>query len=86
MCGWAAFLTRRKPAPYKRSPPALFYIIVNALLPVGSERACRADAAHSLADDLVVERRAEPVTFVVHRTVRSYAEACRRPRAFRLPR
>ena len=66
-----------KIAPYIRLPPSFLHILVDAALPIGAERPGGADAAHRLADDLVVQRRASHVALVVHRAVRANAEARR---------
>ena len=66
-----------KIAPYIRLPPPFLYVLVDAALPVGAERPGGADAAHRLADDLVIQRRASLVALVVHRAVSTDAEACR---------
>ena len=61
---------------YLSSSP-LLHIFVDAALPVGAEGAGGADAAHGLADDLVVQGRTGLVALVVHRTVSADAEAGR---------
>lgn len=66
-----------KIAPYILSSPTSLHVFVDAALPVGAKRPGGADTAHRLADDLVIQRRANLVALVVHRAVRADAEACR---------
>ena len=66
-----------KIAPYILSSPTSLHVFVDTALPVSTERSGGADAAHGLADDLVIQRRAHLVALVVHRTVSTNAEASR---------
>lgn len=66
-----------KIAPYILSSPTSLHVLVDTALPVSTERSGGADTARSLADDLVIQRRARLVALVVHRAVRTDAEACR---------
>ena len=66
-----------KIAPYILSSPTSLHVFVDTALPVSTERSGGADAAHGLADDLVIECCARLVALVVHRAVRTDAETCR---------
>lgn len=61
---------------YLSSSP-LLHILVDTALPVGAEGPCGADAAHGIADNLVVQRRTGLIALVTHRTVSANAEVSR---------
>ncbi len=66
MCGYAELI----PLPAIRLDPSL---------PVRRQRLAGADAAHGIADDLIVQRRACPVAPIVYRPVGPDTEARRLP-------